>query len=401
MTTFPLGLNKIRSVNVDTDINVISNVEAISGKKEVVLGDIIKQTINLNTVPLTETEDRQFQVFLKQIKNYGLIELPLSNLSVFKPINNEISKITTLGSYPTGSNIIGSTATNITAINVGSYIQFDNTVNNTTKVQEYNFTVGTGTNQGGNIRLTRGDGSILNIFFGGAIQAAGQFANVLRLRTDEFKSVEELNNVITVSFTEIAGDASLELTLPTNDTDQSLVPGTITTPFTTRSVPSKLHQVTNIISTPDQKTFSNIVSTIESLTSTSITFEDDQSSNLSVNDTIATDNLGSNSITIITLTTTDGKTTITTTDSLANYVAATGTPLVGGSDIFLQTEQNTRDLIISPGLDKGVSNNSEINYNNLLGQFRADNGSFNSQSSTLLSNGETTKTYRFRLTEEL
>ena len=47
MTTFPLEINKIRSVNVDTDINVISNVEAISGKREVVLGDQIKQTFTI------------------------------------------------------------------------------------------------------------------------------------------------------------------------------------------------------------------------------------------------------------------------------------------------------------------------------------------------------------------
>ena len=48
----------------------------------------LNKHLQLNTIPLTETEDRQFQVFLKQIKNYGLIELPLSNLSVFKPIND-------------------------------------------------------------------------------------------------------------------------------------------------------------------------------------------------------------------------------------------------------------------------------------------------------------------------
>ena len=126
MTTFPLGLNKIRSVNVDTDINVISNVEAISGKKEVVLGDQVKQTIQLNTVPLTETEDRQFQVFLKEIKNYGLIELPLSNLSVFKPLTNNNETITTLGNYNVGTKVIGTTTNNTDNIGVGSYIQFNN-----------------------------------------------------------------------------------------------------------------------------------------------------------------------------------------------------------------------------------------------------------------------------------
>ena len=106
MTTFPLGINKIRSVNVDTDINVISNVESISGKREVVLGDQIKQTIQLNTVPLTETEDRQFQIFLKQTKNYGLIELPLSNLSVFKPISNLTDEVTVNGAHSVGSTLI-------------------------------------------------------------------------------------------------------------------------------------------------------------------------------------------------------------------------------------------------------------------------------------------------------
>ena len=60
-----------------------------------------------------------------------------------------------------------------------------------------------------------------------------------------------------------------------------------------------------------------------------------------------------------------------------------------------------RTAIISPGLDTSITDNTKVNYRNLIGQFRADNGSFNSQSGTLLNDGTTTKTYRFRLTEEL
>ena len=285
MTTFPLGINKIRSVNVDTDINVVSNVESLSGKREVILGDQIKQTIQLNTTPLTESEDRQFQVFLKKIKNYGLIELPLSNLSVFKPLNNLTGLVTTLGSYPVGANLIGTITTN-TNIDVGSYIQF--------------------------------------------------------------------NNV------DITG-------------------------------PRKIHQVTGVTSVVDQKTFTKVIATIASTTSTTITFVDDESNNLSANDTIATDNLGSNPITITSIST-DGL-TITTADDTTNYNT--------DSEIFLQTVQNTRDLIISPGLDTAIANETKINYTNLIGQFRADNGEFSSQSGTLLNDGTTTKTYRFRLTEEI
>ena len=83
------------------------------------------------------------------------------------------------------------------------------------------------------------------------------------------------------------------------------------------------------------------------------------------------------------------------------FSSSTLTRGIGGSDIFLQSTQNTRNLTISPGLDIGITNSTKINYNNLIGQFRADNGAFNSQSGTLLANGDTTKTYRFRLTEEL
>ena len=291
MTTFPLGINKIRSINVDTDINVISNVEAISGKREVILGDQIRQTIQLNTTPLTEKEDRQFQVFLKQIKNYGLIELELSNLSVFKPIGSTTGTVTTLGDYPVGSNIIGTITTN-TNIDIGSYIQF--------------------------------------------------------------------NNV------DIIG-------------------------------PKKLHQVTAVSSVLDQKTFTKIVAIIDSVDTTAktITYEDDESTNLSINDTISDDTFGSNTLTITDLTTTAGKTTITVLEAIDTTIWNTLT------ETYLQTTQNTRDLIISPGLDTAISNDTKINYTALIGQFRADNGSFNSQASTLLSDGTTTKTYRFRLTEEL
>ena len=208
MTTFPLGLNKIRSVNVDTDINVISNVEAISGKKEVVLGDIVKQTIQLNTTPLTETEDRQFQVFLKQIKNYGLIELSLSNLSVFKPTIISTDSLTVTTTNAIGSKLIITNNPTTYPLTVGSYIQF--------------------------------------------------------------------NNVDTIG-------------------------------------PKKLHQVVNI----------------------------------------------------------------------AN------------------TSSTTKTIEVSPGLDTAIAIDTKINYNNLIGQFRADNGAFSSQSGTLLNDGTTTKTYRFRLTEEL
>ena len=291
MTTFPLGINKIRSINVDTDINVISNVEAISGKREVILGDQIRQTIQLNTTPLTEKEDRQFQVFLKQIKNYGLIELELSNLSVFKPIGSITGDVTTLGDYPVGSNIIGTITTN-TNIDTGSYIQF--------------------------------------------------------------------NNVDTIG-------------------------------------PKKLHQVTAISSVLDQKTFTKIVATIDSVDTTAktITYEDDESTNLSTDDTISDDIFGTNTLTITDVTTTDNKTTITVSETIDDSIWNTLT------ETYLQTTQNTRDLIISPGLDTAISNGTKINYTALIGQFRADNGSFNSQSSTLLSDGTTTKTYRFRLTEEL
>ena len=291
MTTFPLGINKIRSINVDTDINVISNVESISGKREVILGDQIRQTIQLNTTPLTEKEDRQFQVFLKQIKNYGLIELELSNLSVFKPIGSTTGTVTTLGDYPVGSNIIGTITTN-TNIDIGSYIQF--------------------------------------------------------------------NNV------DIIG-------------------------------PKKLHQVTAVSSVLDQKTFTKIVAIIDSVDTTAktITYEDDESTNLSINDTISDDTFGSNTLTITDLTTTAGKTTITVLEAIDTTIWNTLT------ETYLQTTQNTRDLIISPGLDTAISNDTKINYTALIGQFRADNGSFNSQASTLLSDGTTTKTYRFRLTEEL
>ena len=298
MTTFPLGINKIRSINVDTDINVISNVEAISGKREVILGDQIRQTIQLNTTPLTEKEDRQFQVFLKQTKNYGLIELPLSNLSVFKPIVSSNDVITTLGDHPVGSKII-STITSSDAILTGSYIQFNN----------------------------------------------------------------------------LSGSGV--------------------------TVHKKLHQVTGIEDVSGSNTFTKVIATINTFTNNNdgtatLVFNDDESSNFATNNQVSNNIFGDNKLTITEETTTADITTLTLSGPEANI-----NNWVAGNDIFLQTTQDTRNLIISPGLSEAVPNGASVNYNDLLGQFRADSGSFNSQSGTLLSNGETTKTYRFRLTEEL
>ena len=61
-TIFPNTI-KFKSILAETDINVVSNVEALSGKREIITGEISKQIISLTTTPLSESEDRQFQVF--------------------------------------------------------------------------------------------------------------------------------------------------------------------------------------------------------------------------------------------------------------------------------------------------------------------------------------------------
>lgn len=126
-TIFPNTI-KFKSILAETDINVVSNVEALSGKREVITGEISKQIISLTTTPLTESEDRQFQVFLNSIKYYGSFNMPLSDKTIYKPI------ITTGKST---MDVIGSTIQGLTqftveeatgsplALGIGSFVQFD------------------------------------------------------------------------------------------------------------------------------------------------------------------------------------------------------------------------------------------------------------------------------------
>jgi len=130
-TIFPNTI-KFKSILAETDINVVSNVEALSGKREIITGEISKQIISLTTTPLSESEDRQFQVFLNSIKYYGSFNMPLSDKTIYKPI------ITTAKNT---MNVIGSTIQGLTqftveeatgtslALGIGSFVQFDYDIN--------------------------------------------------------------------------------------------------------------------------------------------------------------------------------------------------------------------------------------------------------------------------------
>ena len=128
-TLFPTNI-KFKSVLAGTDINVVSNVEALSGKREIITGEISRQTISLATVPLSEAEDRQFQVFLHNIKYCGEFNMLLSDKSIYKCIattsyeDMDIIDATTIGKTQL---VVEQDTANGLAVGVGSFIQFDNT----------------------------------------------------------------------------------------------------------------------------------------------------------------------------------------------------------------------------------------------------------------------------------
>ena len=84
---------KFDDVNIDTQINVVSDTESVSGKRNVILGDQVRTIVDLRTIPLTETQDRTMQVFLNNIKKYGVLEMDLSDLGIFKPVVDELNQL--------------------------------------------------------------------------------------------------------------------------------------------------------------------------------------------------------------------------------------------------------------------------------------------------------------------
>lgn len=127
MTTFPSTI-KFADINVTTENNVTSNLTSLSGKKEVILGEQHQMGLDLKTVPLTELEDRSFQIFINEIRNYGLFDIALSNYTVFKPHSTSTTKMSvSVGSYPVGSKTIFVDESGVNLkVAVGSYIQFEN-----------------------------------------------------------------------------------------------------------------------------------------------------------------------------------------------------------------------------------------------------------------------------------
>jgi hypothetical protein len=125
MTTFPSTI-KFQDVNVDTSNTVVSDITSLSGKREVVLGEQHNMVVDLKTFPLTELEDKGFQAFINEIRNYGLIDLPLDQLTVFKPISTSSTKMSVaIGNYPIGSKTIFVEESGVNLkIAVGSWIQF-------------------------------------------------------------------------------------------------------------------------------------------------------------------------------------------------------------------------------------------------------------------------------------
>ena len=125
MTTFPSTV-KFQDINVDTSNTVVSDITALSGKREVVLGEQHNMVVDLKTVPLTELEDKGFQAFINEIRNYGLIDLPLDQLTVFKPISTSSTKMSvSIGNYPIGSKTIFVDESGVNLkVGVGSWIQF-------------------------------------------------------------------------------------------------------------------------------------------------------------------------------------------------------------------------------------------------------------------------------------
>ena len=139
---FPSNI-KFKSVLIGTDINVVSNVEALSGKREIITGEISRKTISLSTVPLSESEDRQFQVFLNSIKYYGEFNLNLSDKGMFKPIvstTQEEFDIVTASTLNQTQITIEQPDTNNLAIGVGSFVQFNNNATNNVAKKLYQIT---------------------------------------------------------------------------------------------------------------------------------------------------------------------------------------------------------------------------------------------------------------------
>ena len=127
MTTFPSTI-KFQDINIDTSNTVVSDITSLSGKREVVLGEQHNMIVDLKTYPLTEIEDKGFQVFINEIRNYGLIDLPLDQLTVFKPISTSSTKMNVaIGNYPIGSKTIFIEESGVNLkVGVGSWIQFQN-----------------------------------------------------------------------------------------------------------------------------------------------------------------------------------------------------------------------------------------------------------------------------------
>lgn len=127
MATFPSYTNPWTSFTAVDDVQIISDIETISGKQVVVAGDNIRTNIKAQTRPLTEREYQFLQVFLKEIRGRGefLLNVSEGSLTYFGTAVSPNAAFKVKNVYSAGSTIIElTTSPNLNTIPLGSYLQF-------------------------------------------------------------------------------------------------------------------------------------------------------------------------------------------------------------------------------------------------------------------------------------
>jgi hypothetical protein len=127
MATFPTLTYPWRTFTPSDEIQIISDMEAISGKRTVIFGDNIRTTIKASSRPLTAREYQYIQSFMKEIRGRGTFEL-LVDFGAFKYTGTAISP--NLAFAVSGTAAIGdatitlNNTPNLNTIPIGSYVQF-------------------------------------------------------------------------------------------------------------------------------------------------------------------------------------------------------------------------------------------------------------------------------------
>jgi len=124
---FPIFENPWTSFNVTDDIQIISDIETMSGRTQVVAGDNIKTNIRATTRPLTPREYGFVQAFMKEIRGRGTFTMQVP-FGPFKYYGNAVSPdsaFTVNQNYAPGTTIIQLNNTpSSNVVPVGTYVQF-------------------------------------------------------------------------------------------------------------------------------------------------------------------------------------------------------------------------------------------------------------------------------------